>query len=211
VISFSALSDVDLLIVDGHRCGLLAAMFGRYGEAIDGFLPGRRRRVRARSVGRIPGVRSRRRRTGTPSEEVRVGTQDMISQLAKVPLFSGCSRRELQLISKAGKRTSRRAGTVLAREGEAGVGFFLILEGTAEVTIGGRRRTTLGPGEFFGEVALLDGGPRSATVTATSDVELLGITEWVFRGLLHEQSTIAVKLLQTLAGRLRAASKAPTA
>jgi CRP/FNR family transcriptional regulator, cyclic AMP receptor protein len=140
-----------------------------------------------------------------------VGTQDMVSQLAKVPLFSGCSRRELQLISKAGKRTSRRAGTVLAREGEAGVGFFLILEGTAEVTIGGKRRSTLGPGEFFGEVALLDGGPRSATVTATSNVELLGVTEWVFRGLLHEQPTIAVKVLQTLAGRLRAASKVPTA
>lgn len=144
------------------------------------------------------------------SEGVGVGTQDMVSQLAKVPLFSGCSRRELQLISKAGKRTSRRAGTVLAREGEAGVGFFLILEGTAEVTIGGKRRTTLGPEEFFGEVALLDGGPRSATVTATSDVELLGVTEWVFRGLLHEQPSIAVKVLQTLAGRLRAASKAPT-
>jgi CRP/FNR family transcriptional regulator, cyclic AMP receptor protein len=140
-----------------------------------------------------------------------VGTQNMTTQLANVPLFSSCSKREIQLISKAGKRTSRRAGTVLAKEGEAGVGFFLILEGTAEVSIGGRRRSTLGPGDFFGEVALLDGGPRSATVTATSDVELLGITEWVFRGLLHEQPAIAVKLLQTLAGRLRAASKTPTA
>ena len=146
-----------------------------------------------------------------------MGTQDMVSQLAKVPLFSGCSRRELQLISKAGKRTSRPSGTELARmlqivrAGEPGNGFFLILEGTAEVTIGGKRRETLGPGEFYGEVALLDGGPRSATVTATSNVELLGVTEWVFRGLLHEQPTIAVKVLQTLAGRLRAASKVPTA
>lgn len=140
-----------------------------------------------------------------------MASQDMVEQLAKVPLFSECSKREIQLISKAGKRTSRRAGTVLAKEGEAGVGFFLILSGKAEVSIGGRRRTTLGPGEFFGEVALLDGGPRTATVTAVTDVELLGITEWVFRGLLHDQPTIAIKVLQTLAGRLRAASKTPTA
>lgn len=168
-------------------------------------------RPRGRRVGTIARPVTVGSADGTVSEEVGVGTQDMVSQLAKVPLFSGCSRRELQLISKAGKRTSRRAGTVLAREGEAGVGFFLILKGTAEVTIGGKRRSTLGPGEFFGEVALLDGGPRSATVTATSDVELLGVTEWVFRGLLHEQPTIAVKVLQTLAGRLRAASKVPTA
>jgi CRP-like cAMP-binding protein len=138
-----------------------------------------------------------------------VATQ-ISAQLAKVPLFSDCSKRELQLISRAAKEVHRKAGTVLAKEGDAGVGLFLILEGTAEVTIGGRRRTTLGPGDFFGEVALLDGGPRTATVTATSDMSLLVLSEWVFRGLLHQHPSIAMKTLSTLAGRLRLASSSPT-
>jgi CRP/FNR family cyclic AMP-dependent transcriptional regulator len=133
-----------------------------------------------------------------------VATQQLAAQLAKVPLFSDCSSKELNLIARAAKEASHPADTVLAREGEAGI------EGTAEVSIGARRRASLGPGDFFGEVALLDGGPRSATVTATSDVRLLGITEWVFRGLLHEYPTIAIKTLQVLAGRLRKAARSPT-
>jgi CRP/FNR family transcriptional regulator, cyclic AMP receptor protein len=140
-----------------------------------------------------------------------VGAKAVVEQLAGVPLFAGCSAKELQLVARAGKEAHHRAGTALAREGEAGVGLFMIIEGNAEVTIGGRRRASLGPGDFFGEVALLDGGPRSATVTATSDVRVLGITEWVFRGLLHEHPSIAIKTLQVMAGRLRRASNAPTA
>jgi CRP-like cAMP-binding protein len=132
------------------------------------------------------------------------------AQLAEVPLFSGCSSKELQVIARAGKEANHREGTVIAREGEAGIGFFMILDGTAKVTIGGRSRAKLGPGDFFGEVALLDRGPRSASVTATSDVTIFGVTEWVFRGLLHEHPSIATKTLQVLAGRLRKASKAPT-
>ena len=58
----------------------------------------------------------------------------------------------------------------------------MIVDGTADVTIGGKKKASLGPGDFFGEIALLDGGPRTATVTATSDIEMLGLTEWVFRG-----------------------------
>jgi CRP/FNR family transcriptional regulator, cyclic AMP receptor protein len=140
-----------------------------------------------------------------------MGAKRVSERLASVPLFSECTAKELQVVARAGKEARHRQGTVLAREGEAGVGLFMILDGTAKVTIGGRTRATLGPGDFFGEVALLDGGPRSATVTATSDVRLLGITEWVFRGLLHEHPSIAIKTLQVMAGRLRAASNAPTA
>ena len=103
------------------------------------------------------------------------------------------------------------AGTVIAREGDPGVGLFILLDGTAEVSIGGRKKATLGPGEFFGEIALLDGGPRTATVTAKTDVQLLGLTEWVFRGLMSEHPTIALKTLQQMAGRLRVATKAATA
>jgi CRP-like cAMP-binding protein len=83
----------------------------------------------------------------------------------------------------------------------------LILEGEATVTIGGKTKAKLGPGEFFGEVALLDGGPRTATVTATKHLRLLGITAWVFRGLIEEHPSIALKTLESVAGRLRAVSK----
>jgi CRP-like cAMP-binding protein len=131
--------------------------------------------------------------------------------LKKVPLFSDCSAKELTQIAAATKPVKHKSGTVIAREGEPGIGLFVVSKGEAEVTIGGMRRTTLGTGDFFGEVALLDGGPRTATVTATTDIELLGITEWVFRGLMHEHPSIALKTLQAVAGRLRDATKASTA
>ncbi|MGZ6545593.1 MAG: cyclic nucleotide-binding domain-containing protein, partial [Actinomycetota bacterium] len=101
--------------------------------------------------------------------------------------------------------------TIIAREGEPGVGLFIIMDGTADVSIGGSKKATLGPGDFFGEIALLDGGPRTATVTAKSDVALLGLTEWVFRGLMAEHPSIALKTLQQMAARLRSATKAATA
>jgi len=140
-----------------------------------------------------------------------VGTKDVVQRLAKVPLFSDCSQRDLQTVARVVREIPHAAGTVIAREGEPGVGLFIILDGTADVTIGGRKKATLGPGEFFGEIALLDGGPRTATVTAKTDVRLLGLTEWVFRGLMHEHPSIALKTLQQMAGRLRAATKAATA
>jgi len=143
------------------------------------------------------------------AEEVQVGVKEVAAQFAQVPLFSGCSRRELGVIARAAKEVSHPEGTVIAREGERGIGFFLITQGTARVTIGGKTRAKLGPGEFFGEIALLDGGPRTATVTATSPIKLLGITEWVFRGLLHEHPSIALKVLESVAGRLRSASRTP--
>lgn len=134
---------------------------------------------------------------------------DVAVRLGKVPIFSGCSKRELTIIAKAAKQLSRERGTVIAKEGESGIGLFLILDGTCKVTIGGKSKARLGPGDFFGEVALLDGGPRTATVTATSDVQLVGITGWVFRGLLVEHPSIALRVLESVAGRLRAASKEP--
>jgi CRP/FNR family transcriptional regulator, cyclic AMP receptor protein len=140
-----------------------------------------------------------------------VGTKEVVSRLAKVPLFSDCSQRDLQLIAKVIKDVDHPAGTVIAREGEPGIGLFIIAEGTAEVTIGGKKKIMLGPGDFFGEIALLDGGPRTATVTAISDVKLLGLTEWVFRGLMTEHPPIAIKTLQAMADRLRRATKAATA
>jgi CRP/FNR family cyclic AMP-dependent transcriptional regulator len=140
-----------------------------------------------------------------------VGTKDVVEQLSKVPLFSGCSRKDLQTIARVVRDIDHPAGTVIAREGDPGVGLFVITEGMTDVTIGGRRRARLGPGDFFGEISLLDGGPRTATVTSTSDVKLLGLTEWTFRGLMMEHPSIAVKTLQAMAGRLRHATKAASA
>jgi CRP/FNR family transcriptional regulator, cyclic AMP receptor protein len=139
-----------------------------------------------------------------------VAVKEVVDRLKSVPLFSGCSQRDLQTVARVVKDIDHPAGTVIAREGEPGVGLFVIADGTAVVTIGGKKKTSLGPGDFFGEIALLDGGPRTATVTATTDVQLLGLTEWVFRGLMQEHPSIAVKTLQAMAGRLRRATKAAT-
>jgi len=133
------------------------------------------------------------------------------AQLSKVPLFASCSKKELDTIAHAVKEVNHRAGTVIAREGEPGVGLFMISEGEATVTVGGSKKGKLGPGDFFGEIALLDGGPRTATVTAASDVKLFGLTEWMFRGLIAEHPSIAMKTLETVAGRLRSLTKAATA
>jgi CRP/FNR family transcriptional regulator, cyclic AMP receptor protein len=135
----------------------------------------------------------------------------VVDRLKQVPLFSACSSRELRAIAGVVKEVDHPKGTVIAREGDPGVGLFVIVDGDAEVTIGGKRMARLSQGDFFGEIALLDGGPRSATVTAKSDLRLLGLTEWVFRGLLQEHPSIAVKTLESMAGRLRAATKAATA
>ncbi len=131
------------------------------------------------------------------------------NKLGQVPIFSGCSKRELAIIARAAKEVTHKQDTVIAREGERGIGLFLILEGQCKVTIGGKTKARLGPGDFFGEVALLDGGPRTATVTATSPVKLVGITGWVFRGLLMEHPAIALRTLESVAGRLRSVSKEP--
>jgi len=139
------------------------------------------------------------------------GSTIVVEWLRQVPLFSACSKRELRAIAGVVKEVDHPKGTVIAREGNPGVGLFVIVDGEAVVTIGGRRMAVLRRGDYFGEIALLDGGPRSATVTARSDVRLLGLTEWVFRGLLQEHPSIAVKTLESMAGRLRSATQAATA
>lgn len=149
------------------------------------------------------------RRNHAEEEGTQVAQQDATSRLAQVPIFSECTKRELTIIGRAAKEVSHREGTIIAREGERGVGLFLILEGQCKVSIGGKTKAKLGPGDFFGEVALLDGGPRTATVTALTPVRLVGITGWVFRGLLMEHPSIALKTLEAVAGRLRAVTKEP--
>jgi CRP/FNR family cyclic AMP-dependent transcriptional regulator len=131
--------------------------------------------------------------------------------LSEVGLFSGTSKKEIAEIASVAKVVEHGAGDVIAREGQRGLGFFLLADGTAEVTIGGQRKATLTRGDFFGEVSLLDEGPRSATVTATTPVTLLGITAWSFKDLVERHATIGLKMLETVAARVRSATRdAPT-
>lgn len=136
--------------------------------------------------------------------------RDPVEMLGSVPIFEGCSKKELSQIVRAAKRVTHREGSVLAKEGQSGVGFFMILEGTASVKVGDRVRRKLGPGDFFGEISLLDGGPRTATVTSEDEVTTLGLTPWDFKRLVEGNPGIASKMLKVMAQRLRTSSKDPT-
>jgi len=138
-------------------------------------------------------------------------TTELVEHLSRVPIFESCSKKELQTIAKQVREITHEAGHVIAAEGEPGAGLFVIDSGEADVTIGGRTVNHMKAGEFFGEMALLDGGPRTATVTATTDITLYALTEWVFRGLIAEHPGIAMRTLETMASRLRSATKAATA
>lgn len=127
-------------------------------------------------------------------------------RLKAIPLFMACSKDELRRVAATSSTLSYPAGTVLASEGEMGHEFMVIADGTAEVSVSGRVVAMLGPDDFFGEVALLDGGPRSATVTATSDVVVRVIEERDFSVLVYDSSALARKLLIGVAKRLRAAN-----
>jgi CRP/FNR family transcriptional regulator, cyclic AMP receptor protein len=127
--------------------------------------------------------------------------------LSKVPIFSELSKRELHGIAEAVKEVTHEQGSVLAREGESGIGFFLIVDGTARAEVGGQAKTTMGAGDFFGEISLLDGGPRTATVVAETPITMLALTQWVFKSLIEHNPSIASKMLKVMAARLRSSSR----
>ena len=129
----------------------------------------------------------------------------LTDHLAEISLFSGCSAKDLQRLARAADEISVAAGTTLTTQGEVGREAFVLLDGTAEVVRDGQLVATLGPGDHVGELSLLDGGPRTATVTATTDVELLVLGRPAFNGVLDEIPTLAHKLAVSLARRLRAA------
>jgi len=128
-----------------------------------------------------------------------------LDHLAQVPLFSTCSRKDLQKLSKASDEITVKAGKVLVEEGKPGHEFFLIVEGRAEVRRKNRKVASLGPGQFFGELSLLDRGPRSATVIAETEMTLLVLGQREFAGVIDDVPAMAHKLLAALAGRLREA------
>ncbi len=126
-----------------------------------------------------------------------------VELLKKIPLFHDLEGRELQTLAQSFKERTFEAGHNVATEGSGGVGFFVIGEGEAAVTVHGDERATLGPGQYFGEVALIDEGSRTATIVAKTDLTCYGLTAWEFRPLVESNGKIAWKLLQTLARRLR--------
>ncbi len=128
-----------------------------------------------------------------------------IEHLSQVKMFSSLNKKELGLVAKASEVVTVPAGTDIVKEGEIGHEFYLIASGSAAVKRNGRKVTTLGPGHYFGEMALLDRGPRSATVTAEEETELVVIGQREFLGVLDEVPTLSYKLLVGMATRLREA------
>ena len=129
---------------------------------------------------------------------------DFTDHLATVPLFTACSKKDLQAVAKRAEDIKVDAGKVLVSEGAAGAEFFVILDGAAKVTRHGQEVATLGAGDFFGDLALLDRAPRNATITATTPMELVVLGQREFSALIDEVPGFAHKLLAGLARRLRA-------
>lgn len=125
-----------------------------------------------------------------------------VELLKKVALFSGCSKSELRELAKTADELDVREGTVLMREGTPGREFFVLIEGTARVTRKGRKIADLGPGDWLGEIALITSGPRTATVTTTSPVDLLVISDRRFRTVVETMPSIALKVLSRIGERL---------
>ena len=118
--------------------------------------------------------------------------------LRRVPIFSDLDGKELERIGASMKQRTFKAGDKVTEEGQGGVGFFVIEDGVAKVTVGGEERRTLGPGDYFGEVALLNESARTATITAETDLRCYGLTSWEFRPLVETHGSIAWKLLQAM-------------
>lgn len=132
-----------------------------------------------------------------------------IERLRSVPLFAGCTDKELQFISSHVDEVDIAGGRTLCKKGETGGDFFVILEGSARVDADQGQRM-LGPGEFFGEIALLDNGPRTATVVATTPMRCLVLGHAQFRDVLYQNADIAIKMLRAVTIRLRAGTELTT-
>jgi CRP-like cAMP-binding protein len=133
-----------------------------------------------------------------------------LQMLGSVGLFEGLSQKELNQVHRQARQGEFSAGDVIVTEGETGVGFHLILSGRAKVLAGKRTIATLGPGDFFGELSLIDRGPRTATVVANTTLKTLSLVSWEFLPMLDRNPSIARKLLVVICGRLRNERKSHT-
>jgi CRP-like cAMP-binding protein len=132
-----------------------------------------------------------------------MGKSSNIQHLANMPLFAGCSNKELQAVAKVGDEITMTTGTVIVDQGQMGREAFVVLEGQVTVKRNGRKVNTLGTGAVVGELSLLDHGPRTATVTCDTDCRLFVIDQRHFRGVLEHHPSIAMKLLGVLSARIR--------
>ncbi|MDA4122491.1 MAG: cyclic nucleotide-binding domain-containing protein [Thaumarchaeota archaeon] len=130
--------------------------------------------------------------------------------LRSVPLFSGLKPKHIKTIIDSGRQTSYDAGKHIVKEGEDGVGFYLILDGEVEVRRRGKLLSKLGKGDFFGEMSLIDKQPRSADVIAMTPVTCFGLTSWIFSGIVRTEPDIAMNLMRELVRRLRGTNKVLT-
>jgi CRP/FNR family cyclic AMP-dependent transcriptional regulator len=126
-----------------------------------------------------------------------------VELLKQVPLFQSLSADQVEKLARSFRDRTFASGSEVTTEGKSGVGFFVIESGSATVSVGGDERRTLGAGDYFGELALIDDSPRSATIVADSDLKCWGLTSWEFRPLVEQNAAIAWSMLQTLAQRLR--------
>jgi CRP/FNR family transcriptional regulator, cyclic AMP receptor protein len=131
-----------------------------------------------------------------------------VEAVKRVPLFAELDTRELGQVARLFKERRFAQGETVAREGSGGAAFYLIDSGQATVSVGGEERPMLERGDYFGEIALIDEGARSATITAASELVCYGLTFWDFRPLVQGNAQISWKLLQFMVGRLRAAEAA---
>jgi len=141
----------------------------------------------------------------TDAAPPRLPPRDPVAALQRVRFFADMDRRQTEQIARLLKERRFAKGETVIREGSGAAAFFIIDSGEAAVSSKGVPLNTLGPGDHFGEIALIDGGPRSATVVATTDLVCYGLTFWEFRPLVERNGAIAWKLLQALAKRLRVA------
>jgi CRP-like cAMP-binding protein len=131
--------------------------------------------------------------------------KEIMGWLEGIGLFSRCAKSDLRIIARHAETITAESGRTIVREGDDGDALFVLLGGTASVERGGKQVATLGPGDYFGELALLDPAPRAATVTATDDVEMAVLGVRMFRVLLRELPPLGAKLLGDLAARVRVA------
>jgi CRP/FNR family transcriptional regulator, cyclic AMP receptor protein len=133
---------------------------------------------------------------------VQLGRNAKIELLKRVPLFAGCSKSELRELALVADEIDLREGRTLVREAQSGREFFVLIEGTVRVSRKGRKLSDLGPGDWFGEIALLTKTPRTATVTATSPLRVLVITDRSFRHVVESMPSIGIKVLESVGERL---------
>ena len=136
-------------------------------------------------------------------------TRDRKTELiAATPLFEGIAEDDLDGIADRAVEAEYPAGAVIVREGEIGTGFFVVVSGTARVVRDGRTIARVGPGEFFGELSVLDGGPRNAQVVADEPAVCIALASWELEAVIMEQPRVALAMLRVLAARLRNVTEA---